>query len=214
MMRTTAVVDYGMSNRRSVYNALTAVSPAGTRVIVTCNPQEVERADRVVLPGQGAAGNCMKFLNENGLIPVLREKMQTRPLLGICLGLQVLLDFSHENDGTKCLGTISGESIHLAGNLPPEDHFKIPHMGWNQVSQCARHPLWHGIRDQEFFYFAHSYHSRLKEEKLVYATTDYGIKMASAIARDFIFAVQFHPEKSSAAGQRFLRNFANWEGPS
>ena len=213
-MRTTAVIDYGMSNHRSVYNALIAASPAGTRVIVTCSPQEVERADRVVLPGQGAAEDCMKSLSESGLIPVLREKMQTRPLLGICLGLQVLLDFSHENDGTKCLGIISGESTHLSGNLLPKDHFKIPHMGWNRVSQRAHHPLWHGIKDQEFFYFAHSYHSLLKEEQLVCATTDYGTKMASAIARGFIFAVQFHPEKSSAAGQRFLHNFANWEGSS
>ncbi len=213
-MRTIAVIDYGMSNHRSVYNALTAVSPVGTRVTVTCNPKEVERADRVVLPGQGAAEDCMKALDKYKLAPLLREKIQTRPLLGICMGLQVLLDFSHENHGTKCLGAIPGESVHLSQSLPRENHFKVPHMGWDRVSQCAHHPLWNGIRDQEFFYFAHSYHSLFKQEDLVFATTDYGTKMVSAVARDFIFAVQFHPEKSSAAGQRLLHNFANWAGPT
>jgi glutamine amidotransferase len=214
-MTTIAVIDYGMGNLRSVAKACEHVAPAGTRVLVTSSTDEVLNADRVVFPGQGAARDCMLALGEYGLRDAVREAAATRPFLGICMGMQVLVDFSEENAGTDCLGLFPGKVRFFGTNLhDPEtgERLKIPHMGWNQVHQERAHPLWEGIAQDSRFYFVHSYFLEPEDRDLVVGTTDYGLRFTSAIARDNVFAIQCHPEKSAEAGLRLLANFAVWDG--
>jgi imidazole glycerol-phosphate synthase subunit HisH len=214
-MNTVAVVDYGMGNLRSVVKALEHEAPPGTRVLLTESPDEVLSAERVVFPGQGAARDCMAALTARGLDRVLRDVALDRPFLGICMGIQVLVDYSEENGGTRCLGILPGRVRFFGEDLRESGgglRLKIPHMGWNQVHQTIEHPLWREIAQDSRFYFVHSYHLEAGDPALVAATTEYGIRFTSAIAKDNIFAIQCHPEKSAATGLTLLRNFMRWDG--
>ncbi len=211
-MGLVAVVDYGMGNLRSVAKAIEHVAPAGMRVLVTDNPHELAAADRIVFPGQGAARDCMLELNRRELRAPLLEAARSKPFLGICMGMQVLMTHSEENDGTDCLDLYPGDVRFFGHNLTDAagEKLKIPHMGWNQVWQARPHSIWEGIPDGERFYFVHSYHVVPSEPDLALGTTDYGMRFVSAIARDNVAAVQFHPEKSAEAGLRLLSNFLHW----
>lgn len=213
-MKFVAVVDYGMGNLRSVVKALEHVAPADTRVRLVEGADDILEADRVVFPGQGAARDCMAALRDRELIPVLTEAATTRPFLGICMGLQVLMDRSDENGGTDCLGLIAGGVRRFEDHQIDEQgqRLKIPHMGWNQVHQTRAHPLWDGIEQDSRFYFVHSYHVVPSSLQVVAGTTQYGLPFASAVAQDLIFAIQCHPEKSAAPGLTLLKNFMHWTG--
>ncbi len=213
-MATVAVIDYGMGNIRSVSKALEHVSGA-TQVVVTHEAEAVLQADRVVLPGVGALQDCVSELKRLGLDEVIRESVRNKPFLGICLGMQALLDSSEENGGTKALGIIPGETRHFTDQLktvPGTDALKVPHMGWNQVHQVKPHPMWQGIRQDSRFYFVHSYFVAPADDAVVSATTPYGFDFTSVIDQENIFAVQFHPEKSQHAGLALLANFLSWDG--
>ena len=219
-LNRVAVVDYGMGNLRSVAQAVMhAASTVDHAVVkVTADPQEVREAHRVVLPGQGAMPDCMRELRESGLLDAVLEAAASKPLFGVCVGMQMLLDHSAEGD-TPGLGLIPGEVVRfdLAGQLQPDGtRYKVPQMGWNQVWPVqtpahARHALWQGIADGSWFYFVHSYHARVANPAHCAAETDYGGRFASAIARDNIFATQFHPEKSADQGLALYRNFLHWQ---
>jgi glutamine amidotransferase len=210
-MSSVAIIDYGMGNLHSIAKAIQQAD-SRVSVIVTDDPGTILRAGRVVFPGVGAIRDCMDSLSRRELVPVLREAAASRPFLGICLGMQALLDESEENNGTRCLGLIPGRVVRFAEGM--EDRrgqaLKIPHMGWNRVDPAADHPLWHGIEPGSWFYFVHSYYARPAAGGDVAATTAYPEPFASALAHENIFAVQFHPEKSHAVGLRLLANFLNW----
>jgi imidazole glycerol-phosphate synthase subunit HisH len=211
-MSTIAVIDYGMGNLRSVSKALEHVAPEA-RVVVTHRPEQILAADRVVLPGVGAIRDCMEELHRLELTETVREAAASLPFLGICLGMQALLEHSEENDGTPGLGVLPGRVRRFPEDL--SDGFgrlKIPHMGWNTVRQRISHPLWEGIPDASRFYFVHSFYAAPDDSADLAGETSYGFAFASAIARANVFAVQFHPEKSQRAGLRLLANFARWEG--
>lgn len=212
-MSSIAVVDYGMGNLRSVAKALEHVAQ-NQSVMITSDTQAIEQADRVVFPGQGAARDCMQELSERQLNQVVLKAAAEKPFLGICMGMQVLLAHSEENNGIDCLGLYPGEVRFFGHDLKGArgEKLKIPHMGWNQVKQQGEHPLWQGIADNSRFYFVHSYYMDPADPSLVTATTDYGIEFVSGIGRDNVFAVQFHPEKSAADGLQLLKNFAQWNG--
>jgi glutamine amidotransferase len=198
-----AVVDYGMGNLRSVSKALEHVAPEA-EVLVTGEPDAIRAAARVVVPGQGALPDCMRSLAETGAREAVVEALASKPYLGICLGLQMLFEHGDEGD-TPGLGV-------LRGNVPrfPARGLKIPHMGWNEVIQEKKHDLWAGIPDRSRFYFVHSYYPAPRDAAIVAGTCVYGTPFTCAIARDNIFAVQFHPEKSQAAGLQLLSNFVRW----
>jgi glutamine amidotransferase len=210
-MNTIAIIDYGMGNLHSIAKALEHV--AGRRVRVTAQASEILTAERVVFPGQGAARDCMHEIRAAGLVEVIREALRSKPFLGICMGLQVLLDRSDEGGGVDCLGLLPGRVRFLgSGRDPAAGRLKIPQMGWNRVEQVRPHPLWDGIEDGARFYFVHSYYVDPDDPALVAGVTDYGRRYASVLARDNLFAVQFHPEKSQHDGLRLLANFADWDG--
>jgi glutamine amidotransferase len=213
-MQTIAVVDYGMGNLRSVVNALEAVGDSRDRVLLTSDPQQLGEADRVVFPGQGAARDCMRAIDEYGLRDAIVTAAASRPFLGICMGMQVLIDFSEENQGTECLGIFKGKVNYFGDSYRDQSgvKLKVPHMGWNRVAQVESHPLWHSIDDGSRFYFVHSYYLEAQEPSLVAGTTDYGIRFTSVIARGNLFALQCHPEKSADSGLQLLRNFVHWDG--
>ena len=210
-MTSIAIIDYGMGNLRSVAKALEHVAPQA-RVIVTQNRHDILQADRVVFPGQGSIRDCMRELAHWNLVEVVRDAALGKPFLGLCLGPQALLDFSEENDGVAGLGVLPGRVVRFADPRDPitGERLKVPHMGWNQVRQARDHPLWRGIPQDSRFYFVHSYYLQPADTTLVVGWTHYGFEFASAIARDNIFAVQFHPEKSAQAGLRLLANFVDW----
>lgn len=212
-MQQIAVIDYGMGNLRSVSKALEAVADNAT-VVVTGDVDCILESDRVVCPGQGAARDCMRALNDAGLSQTLKMVIDSRPFLGICMGLQVLLSRSDENDGIDCLDVIPGTVRRFTHQLSDEQggRLKVPHMGWSQVKQIGEHPLWSGIADQSRFYFAHSYFIQPEQESIVKARCTYGSTFAVAIAQRNLFACQFHPEKSADNGLQLLRNFTRWEG--
>ena len=212
MGQKIAVLDYGMGNLRSVSKALEHVAP-DAKVRVTDDHEWIKTADRVVFPGQGAARDCMAAIGQHHLNREVREAMESKPFLGICMGLQVLMEFSEENDGTELLGIFPGRVKRFVPDMPGDAglYLKIPHMGWSQVHQSRPHPLWEGIADDTRFYFVHSYHVVPAAPELVAATTEYGVEFVSAISRGNLFAVQFHPEKSADAGLRLLKNFVNWK---
>jgi len=210
-MTTVAVVDYGMGNLRSVAKAIEHVAPEAT-VVVTSDPAAVTKADRVVVPGQGAMPDCMRELEIRGLRDVVTRAAAEKPWLGICIGLQMLFEHSEEGD-VAGLGVLKGgvarfpnEKMVLADGM----RLKVPHMGWNEVQQQAPHSLWQGIANDARFYFVHSYFVTPTDAGLRIGCTNYGIPFTSAVARDNIFAVQFHPEKSADAGLQLLANFMLW----
>ena len=213
-MQTIAVVDYGMGNLRSVVNALELVANDNVRVQLTSNPSEVVGADRVVFPGQGAAGDCMLAIDACGLREAVLEAARVKPFLGICMGMQVLIDHSEENGGTDCLGLYAGEVRYFGDSHrdPGGVKLKVPHMGWNRVTQARPHPLWQSIDDGSRFYFVHSYYLEIDDEDLAVGHTDYGFRFPCAIARDNLFALQCNTEKSATAGLQLLRNFVAWDG--
>jgi glutamine amidotransferase len=214
---TVAVVDYEMGNLRSVSQAVkTAAMGTDVRVIVTQDPAQVRAASRVVLPGQGAMRDCMAALKASGLQEAVLEAAATKPLFGVCVGMQMLLEHSQEGN-TSSLGLIPGhvQRFELAGRIQPDgSRYKVPQMGWNQVFQSApggvRHAMWDGIPDGAYFYFVHSFYAVPADAAHCAAETDYGGQFASAIARDKIFATQFHPEKSADHGLALYRNFLHW----
>ena len=213
-MNTIAVVDYGMGNLRSVAQAVIHAASVvdHAEVIVTSDPQVVRDVHRVVLPGQGAMPDCMSELKASGLLEAVLDAAAKKPLFGVCVGMQMLLDHSAEGD-TPGLGLIPGEVIKfdLAGRTQADgSRFKVPQMGWNQVVPTQPHPLWEGIPSNSYFYFVHSFYAQPKNAVHVAAETDYGGLFACAIARDNIFATQFHPEKSAAHGLALYRNFIHW----
>ncbi len=214
-MSTIAVIDYGMGNLRSVAKALEHVAP-NVSVLVTADADEILSAERVVFPGVGALRDCMAELQRLQLDRVVKEVAASgKPLLGICLGMQALLDSSEENGGTRGLGTISGQALHFAAGQVDASNgepLKVPHMGWNQVRQAALHPLWRDIAQDSRFYFVHSYYVKPVSQVNSAAMTHYGQDFTSALVADNVFAVQFHPEKSQQAGLTLLRNFAEWDG--
>ena len=205
-----AVVDYGMGNLRSVSKALEHVAP-GVEVRVTARPEDLRNARRVVVPGQGAMPDCMHELRARGLADAVLEATRTKPFLGICIGLQMLFDYSEEG-GAKGLAVFPGAVRRFPEGLKDGSgiRLKVPHMGWNEVAQTRQHPLWDGIADATRFYFVHSYYADEADPDVASGRCTYGLPFTAAVARDNMFAVQFHPEKSQAAGLRLLRNFVNW----
>jgi glutamine amidotransferase len=218
MARTVAVVDYGMGNLRSVSQAVMhAAQGEGVDVVVTSQPEAVRAAERIVLPGQGAMRDCMRELEGAGLKQAVLEAAASKPLMGVCVGMQMLLDHSEEQD-TPGLGLIPGRVLRfrLEGQRQPDgSRYKIPQIGWNRVQQLphggAVHPMWQGVPDGAFFYFVHSYYARPSEPRHSAGETEYGLRFTSAVARDNIFATQFHPEKSAAHGLGLYRNFLHWK---
>jgi glutamine amidotransferase len=210
---SVAVVDYGMGNLRSVSQAVRhAADQAGVEVFVTSDPDVVRRATRVVLPGQGAMPDCMRELRESGLQASVLEAAATKPLFGVCVGMQMLLSHSEEGP-TDGLGLIPGDVVKfdLAGRLQPDgSRFKVPQMGWNQVRQAQPHAMWDGVPDEAYFYFVHSFYAKPADARHAAGEADYGAPFAAAIARDNLFATQFHPEKSADHGLRLYRNFLHW----
>lgn len=212
-MPSVAIIDYEMGNLHSIAKAVEHVAP-DTRVVVTSEPAQILAADRVIFPGVGGIGHCMEALTRSGLDQVVREAAASRPLLGICLGMQALLESSEESGGTACLGLVSGQVRRFAEPLADPatgEKLKVPHMGWNQVHHNS-HPLWHGIAQDSRFYFVHSYYAAPARDSDRAASADYGGAFCCALARENLFAVQFHPEKSQRAGLTLLHNFSRWDG--
>lgn len=211
MANKIVVVD-GLGNLRSVAQALRAAAPEAD-VLISSSAADLDRADRIVLPGQGAMRDCMRSLRESGLEDALMRAARTRPIMGVCVGEQMLFDESEENEGTPGLGLLPGKVVRfqLDGKLQADgSRFKVPQMGWNQVRQARPHPLWEGVEDGSYFYFVHSYYAAPENRDNVIGETDYGGPFCCAVGRDNIVATQFHPEKSAAAGLRLYRNFINW----
>ena len=213
MSKTVAVVDYGMGNLRSVSQAVMHVARgSGLEVIVTSRPDDVMAAERVVLPGQGAMPDCMRELRDSGLQVAVLHAAANKPLMGVCVGMQMLLSTSEEGP-TDGLGLIAGAVLRfqLAGQLQPDgSRYKVPQMGWNRVIQAQPHALWADVPDEAYFYFVHSFYARPSDSRHSVGETDYGSRFTSALARDNIFATQFHPEKSAAHGLALYRNFLHW----
>jgi glutamine amidotransferase len=211
MANKIVVVD-GLGNLRSVVQALRTVAPEAD-VVVSHSPADIDSADRIVLPGQGAMRDCMRSLRDSGAEEALLRATQTRPVMGVCVGEQMLFDASEENEGTPGLGLLPGKVVRfrLDGKLQNDgSRFKVPQMGWNRVRQTRAHPLWDGVEDGAYFYFVHSYYAAPDEASDVIGEADYGAPYCCAVARDNIVATQFHPEKSAAAGLRLYRNFIHW----
>lgn len=213
-MSSVAVIDYGMGNLHSIEKALQHASP-DIDVHIVSDAKMIQQSDRVVFPGVGAIRDCMKALDSSGLSSTIRDVAKTKPFLGICLGMQALLTESEENNHTPCLDIFPGHVKHFSTDILDTDgsRLKIPHMGWNQVTQKP-HPLWEGIPQNSRFYFVHSYYVKPESTADIIATTDYPKAFASAIAKDNMFAVQFHPEKSQTVGLQLLKNFLIWDGTS
>ena len=207
-----AIVDYGMGNLRSVANAFKAVAPS-VSIAVTSDPALIAQAERVVFPGQGAMPDCIRELDARDLRQAVLDATQQKPFLGICIGLQMLFEHSEEGD-VPGLRVYQGEVKRFPHEQMIDEHgakLKVPHMGWSQVHQTQAHAMWAGIPDQARFYYVHSYYVAPDEASLTAATTAYPFDFTGAIARDNVFAVQFHPEKSATAGLQLLRNFVNWK---
>jgi len=211
--KTDAVVDYGMGNLRLVSQAVQHVAEgSGFEVVITSKPDEVFRAERVVLPGQGAMPDCMRELRESGLLESVLDAAANKPLMGVCVGMQMLLSSSDEGP-TDGLNLIPGKvrRFELDGRLQPDgSRFKVPQMGWNQVIQAQPHPVWAGVPDNAYFYFVHSFYALPSDPRHSVGESDYGGRFTCALARDNIFATQFHPEKSAAHGLALYRNFLHW----
>ena len=220
LKKTVAVVDYGMGNLFSMAQAVRrAAEGSAFDVVVTAEPDLVRAAERVVLPGQGAMPDCMRELRDSGLLASVQEAAASKPLFGVCVGMQMLLDHSAEGrkeapgQGTPGLGLIHGEVLkfELEGQIQADgSRFKVPQMGWNQVFQARTHPVWLGVPDESYFYFVHSFYAQPSDARHSVGETDYGKRFSAAIARDNIFATQFHPEKSATQGLALYKNFLFW----
>ncbi|MGH8481341.1 MAG: imidazole glycerol phosphate synthase subunit HisH [Nevskiaceae bacterium] len=212
MAETIGVIDYGMGNLHSLGKALERVASA-QRILVSYDAEELRACDKLVLPGVGGVRACMTELKRLELYELVREQAKKVPLLGICLGMQVVHEWSDENNGVPALGLIPGKVVRFPD--PPAaaaERLKVPHMGWNRVKQVNRHPIWEGVPDESWFYFVHSYYAVPRYKKHLLGTADYGVPFAAAVAKDNIVAFQFHPEKSQAAGMTLLANFVGWDG--
>lgn len=217
--KTCAVIDYGMGNLHSAHGALKKVAP-DCEILVTSDPKKILSADHVVLPGVGAIRDCMGEIRAQEIDQVVAEVLKTKPLLGICVGLQAMMTRSEENGGIDCLNIFPGQVQYFGDDLLGDpaldgssERLKVPHMGWNQVEQVS-HPLWKDIKDQSRFYFVHSYFVTADDQSQIKGRGHYGKPFAAAMGQDNIFAVQFHPEKSHANGLQLLQNFLNWDGQS
>ncbi len=214
-MERIAVIDYRMGNLRSVAKALVHVAEGRTEITVSSDAKVIGGADRVVFPGQGAIRDCMLELKDHQLVGVVEEAVAKKPFLGICLGQQALMESSEEHAGTRGLGIFAGSVKRFPTNARDKAtgaRLKVPHMGWNNVRFAKNHPLWRGIDDGEYFYFVHSYYVAPEDDDVTVGRTCYAVEFSSAIARNNLFAVQFHPEKSARAGLTLLRNFLEWDG--
>lgn len=212
-MATIAVIDYGMGNLRSVAKALEHVAAPGDNVRITQQASQIISADRVVFPGQGAIRDCMHELQRFDLVDVVRQAVANKPFLGLCLGPQALLSFSEENGGIDCLNVFAGKVRWFGQDLlDPQmaTRLKVPHMGWNEVCQTRAHPLWRDIPQNSRFYFVHSYYLAPEDPDLIFGKTNYAFDFTSVVAKENVFAVQFHPEKSARWGLQLLANFSRW----
>lgn len=207
-----AVLDYGMGNLHSVAKALEHVAP-GAKVDITSSADDVADADRVVFPGVGAMRDCMAGIVEHRFDEAVKQAVEEKPVLAICVGMQALFEFSDENDGTECMGVLPGRIRYFGNELTSAsgERLKVPHMGWNQVHQSVDHPLWKGIEQDSRFYFVHGYYLDADHPNTI-GVTDYGVQIAAVVADKNLVAVQFHPEKSHTDGLRLLKNFVNWGG--
>ena len=212
-MQRIVVIDYGMGNLRSVSKAIECVAPTD-EVLVTADPELIASADRIVCPGQGAAADCMAALENAGLIEPIEQLIGSRPFMGICMGLQVLLTRSEENDGVDCMNILPGQVKRFNHPLIDSDgnRLKVPHMGWSRVKHSQSHPMWKNIEDGARYYFAHSYYCVPDDADSVLGRCEYGIDYAVAMAQPNLFACQFHPEKSASDGLQLWRNFVEWDG--
>lgn len=215
--QTCAIIDYGMGNLHSAHGALVKAAAdlnLNVDILVTSDPEQIVKADRVVLPGVGAIRDCVAEIKQAGIDQVVAEVKQQKPLLGICVGLQAMMSHSQENGGVAGLDLFEGE-VKFFGNDLKEDgvQLKVPHMGWNQIS-VNDHAMWQGIEDQSRFYFVHSYYVQAKHRAQVQAKGFYGVEFDAAVGQDNVFAVQFHPEKSHNNGLKLLGNFLQWNGES
>ena len=206
-MDNIALIDYGMGNLHSVSKAIKKVSN-NTKVNITSDKKEIEDADKVIVPGVGAIKECLRAIRNKKLDQVILDVINSKPILGICVGMQLFLESSEENDGTLGLGVLKGE----VKKIPLKSSIKIPHMGWNKVKQTKDHPMWSDIPDDSYFYFVHSYCCLSSQNSV--GISSHGLDFVAALAKGSIFAVQFHPEKSQDAGLQLYRNFINWDGES
>ncbi len=216
MSSSVAVIDYGMGNLHSVAKALEHTACVD-EVIVTHEPEHILAADRVVLPGVGAIRDCMAEIKRLGMDEVIREAVKSKPFLGVCVGMQALMDSSEENGGTECLGILPGKVRFFGDKLTDPQSgaaLKVPHMGWNQVHQEMAHPLWADIEQDARFYFVHSYYVSPADASYLAGSTRHGLSFAAALAHENIFAAQFHPEKSQHVGLQLYANFLKWDGNS
>lgn len=214
-MSNIAIIDYGMGNLYSVTKAVEHVAGSKDKIVVTSDADKIIASDKVIFPGQGAAKDCMSALQKCDLKSAIIDTASQKPFLGICMGMQVLMQMSEENDGVDCLGMYKGSVKYFGNHLSigsGDNDFKVPHMGWNCIEQQQSHPLWKDISESSYFYFVHSYFVSTENDKLIAGTTSYGPTFTSVIAQDNVFAMQCHPEKSAQAGLQLLKNFLNWNG--
>ena len=209
-MADIAIIDYGMGNVHSVCKALNKVLDKNSTVKITNSLNDLSDCSHIVFPGQGAASECMINIDKNLDIVEFKKIISQKPFLGICMGLQVLMTHSEENEGSNCLNILDGKVLSIERKM--NSNLKVPHMGWNKVKQENKHPLWNNIPNGAFFYFVHSYFVKPLDKSNILSTTNYDLDFASALYKDNIAAVQFHPEKSSNMGLRLLENFINWNG--
>ena len=209
-MADIAIIDYGMGNVHSVQKALNKVLDKNSKIKITNSLNDLLDCSHIVFPGQGAASECMINIDKNLDIVEFKKIILQKPFLGICMGLQVLMTHSEENKGSNCLNILDGKVLSIKRKM--NSNLKVPHMGWNKVKQEKKHPLWNNIPDESFFYFVHGYFVEPSNKSNILSTTNYDIDFASALYKDNIAAVQFHPEKSSKMGLRLLENFINWNG--
>jgi len=212
-----AIIDYGMGNLYSVAKAVEHVAGVNDNIVVTSSSEQIAACDKVIFPGQGAAKDCMDALYQCDLQTAIVDATKQKPFLGICMGMQVLMQMSEENNGVNCLGLYPGKVKYFGEHInigAQENSYKVPHMGWNIIEQQQNHPLWKGIQDDSYFYFVHSYFVDTEQQSLIAGTTDYGVTFTSVIARENVFAMQCHPEKSAHTGLQLLKNFIHWDGNS
>lgn len=209
-----AVIDYGMGNLHSVASALEHVAPEA-EVMITADADIIKAADRVIFPGVGAIRDCMAEIRRLKFDQLVADVVVSgKPVLGICVGMQALMNSSAENGGVECIGQLEGEVKFFGKDLKDEaqERLKVPHMGWNQVQQLGNHPLWQDIADGSRFYFVHSFYVSAARQEEVVGRCHYGLDFDVALSHNNLFAVQFHPEKSHTAGLQLLKNFVAWNG--